>query len=74
MAQFQIIHNAFDGAKKVVFEGAELENAVGYMCAIVAPDVKRRNVRHFMTHPSFRTKSFTASAPDGGMYRLELKW
>lgn len=69
---YQIRHRSFGGIEKTVYAGQNLEDAVGYMCAIVAPQVERRNVRHCMTHPSFLTKSFTASAPDRGMYRLEL--
>jgi hypothetical protein len=68
---YKITHRSRDGYERVVHEDKSLDNSVGYMCAITTAEANRRNVHHSMTHPSFRTKSFSASAPDGGMYRLE---
>lgn len=70
---YQIDHRSRDGHQFLIHETRSLDDAVGYICAIAAPDLNRRNVRHMMTHPSFRTKSFTASSPGGGMFHLHEK-
>ena len=46
-----------------------LDDGVGYMAAIVAADVPRHWIKHAMTRHGVH--SYTASAPGGGMYRME---
>jgi hypothetical protein len=67
---YTITLRSFDGHKETVYVGDSLDEAVGYMCAITSAQVERRNVRHCMTHPSYRVKTFTASGLDGSMYEL----
>lgn len=55
----------------IIFDGP-LDTAIGYLCAIAPMELSRRNVKHSMTHWSFKTKSFACSAPNGGMFRLTM--
>lgn len=49
-----------------------LDEGAGYMAAIVATDTPHHWIKHAMTHPSyFGACSYSASAPGGGMYRME---
>ena len=63
-----ITRKAFDGVEKVVFTGA-LSEAAGYFCAIVTPNVHRRDVEHSLRFGPVH--SFTAGGPEC-MYSVRL--